>query len=151
MTVAGETASSADRSGPGRTIARYLLIVFYAVAGAAHLIVTDAMVRITPGWVPMPHAIVVATGLCELAGAAALLTPRYRRAAGWAFAAYAVCVYPANVNHAVHDLGLGTGLPLAYHGPRLLLQPVIVWWALWATRIVDWPFGRGATRRRGRP
>ena len=150
MTIAGRIKGSPARSDAGRTMARYLLVAFYAVAGVAHLIVADAMVRITPGWVPIAHAVVMATGVCELTGAAALLTPRYRRAAGWAFAAYAVCVYPANVNHAMHDLTLGTGLPLVYHGPRLLLQPVIVWWALWATWIVDWPFGRGATRRRGR-
>ena len=128
--------------GLGRTIARRLLIAFYAVAGVGHLLATDAMVRIVPNWVPFPHAVVIATGLCELAGVIALLTPRWRRAAGWAFAAYAVCVYPANVKHAVHDLGTGTGLPIWYHAPRLLLQPVIVWWALWATRIVDWPFRR---------
>ena len=126
----------------GRLVARWLLIAFYGLAGIAHLIVTDAMVKITPHWVPMPHAVVKLTGLCELAGAMALMTTRFRRAAGWAFAAYAVCVYPANVQHAIQDLGHGTGLGIGYHGPRLLLQPVIVWWALWATRIVDWPFAR---------
>jgi uncharacterized membrane protein len=130
-----------------RAIARWLLIAFYGVAGVAHLIVTDAMVKITPAWVPMPHLVVVLTGLCELAGAVALMTPRLRRAAGWAFAAYAVCVYPANVQHAIRDLGQGTGLGWGYHGPRLLLQPVIMWWALWATRIVDWPFSRKVRRR----
>ena len=124
-----------------RRIARWLLVAFYGVAGVAHLIVTDAMVKITPGWVPMPHLVVVLTGLCELAGAVGLMTPRFRRAAGWAFAAYAVCVFPANVQHAIQDLGQGTGLGWSYHAPRLLLQPVIMWWALWATRVVDWPFG----------
>ena len=116
------------------------MALFYAVAGVGHLLATDAMVRIVPAWVPYPHAVVVGTGLCELAGVVGLMTPRWRRAAGWAFAAYAVCVYPANVTHAVHDLQTGTGLPIWYHAPRLLLQPIIVWWALWATRIVDWPF-----------
>ena len=100
------------------------------------------MVRIVPAWVPAPHAVVIVTGLCEIAGAIALVTQRWRRAAGWALAAYAVCVYPANVQHAIIDLGHGTGLSLWYHLPRLLLQPVIVWWALWATGITDWPFRR---------
>ena len=125
-----------------RSIARYVLAGVYAFVGVAHLVSTDAMVRIVPGWVPHLYAVVIATGLCELAGAAALMTTRWRRAAGWAFAAYAVCVYPANVNHAIHDLGTGTGLSIWYHAIRLPLQPVIVWWALWATRIVDWPFRR---------
>lgn len=135
------------RETTGRAIARWLLIAFYGVAGVGHLFATAAMVKITPAWVPYPHAVVIATGLCELAGAVGLMTTNWRHAAGWAFAAYAVCVYPANVQHAIHDLGTGTGLPIGYHAPRLLLQPVIVWWALWATRIIDWPFGRGTTQQ----
>jgi uncharacterized membrane protein len=100
------------------------------------------MAKIVPAWVPYPHAMVIATGLCELAGAIGLMTTRFRRAAGWAFATYAVCVFPANIKHAIHDLGTGTGLSLWYHGPRLLLQPVIVWWALWASGVTRWPFRR---------
>ena len=113
-----------------------LLIAFYALAGVAHLVVTDAMVRIVPAWVPMPHAVVIATGLCELAGAAALVTHRWRRAAGWALGAYALCVWPANAHHAIIDLSRGTGLPIWYHAPRLALQPAIIWWALWASGAV---------------
>lgn len=123
-----------------RAVTRWLLILFYGLAGVAHLVFTAAMVSIVPDWVPMPHAVVIATGACELAGAVGLTTIRWREAAGWAFAAYAVCVFPANINHAIRDLGSGTGLPIWYHAPRLLLQPVIVWWALWASGVTRWPF-----------
>ena len=126
----------------GRRIARWLLIAFYALAGTGHLLATDAMVRIVPAWVPEARLVVLATGLCELAGVVALMTSRWRRAAGWALAVYALCVWPANVQHAIIDLGRGTGLPLAYHGPRLALQPLIIWWALWASGAIDWPFAR---------
>ncbi|WP_174297508.1 DoxX family protein [Sphingomonas bacterium] len=126
--------------GRARRLALGALVLFYAVAGVAHLVVTDAMVRITPAWVPFPHAVVVGTGLCELAGAAGLMTRRWRVAAGWALAAYAVCVFPANIKHAIHDLGGHTGLGIGYHGPRLLLQPLITWWALWASGATDWPW-----------
>lgn len=128
--------------GRGRLIARWGLIAFYALAGVGHLLATDAMVRIVPAWVPAPRAVVIATGLCELAGAAALVGGRWQRAAGWALAAYALCVWPANVQHAIIDLTRGTGLPLAYHAPRLALQPVIIWWALWASGAVNWPWRR---------
>lgn len=126
----------------GRRVALLLLIAFYMLGGIGHFAATEAMARITPAWVPHPHTVVIATGLCELAGAVALTTARLRRAAGWALAAYALCVWPANVTHALHDLGRGTGLPIWYHAPRLMLQPAIIWWALWATRIIDWPFRR---------
>ena len=132
----------------GRRIARWLLVAFYGLAGVMHLIATAAMVRIVPQWVPWAQAAVIATGLCELAGAAALAVPvkygRWRRAAGWALAAYALCVWPANFVHAIHDLGRGTGLPGWYHYPRLALQPAIIWWALWASGAVRWPWGRVA-------
>lgn len=134
------TAAVQSPEPRGRLIARWLLIAFYGLAGVMHLIATDAMVRIVPGWVPLEREVVVATGLCELAGAAGLVTVRWRTAAGWALAAYALCVWPANVQHAILDLSHGTGLSIWYHAPRLALQPVIIWWALWATRIVDWPF-----------
>lgn len=133
------SALSERADSRGRRIARWLLAVFYGLAGVGHLLATDAMVRIVPRWVPWPREVVIATGLMELAGAAALLTVRWRTTAGWAFAAYALCVWPANFVHAMHDLGSGTGLGWWYHYPRLALQPAIIWWALWASGVADWP------------
>lgn len=114
-------------------MARWLLMIFYALAGIAHLVFTDAMARIVPPLVPEPHAVVIATGLVELMAVVGLAVPRWRRLAGWGLAAYALCVWPANMRHAWLDLTTSVGLPLAYHAPRLLLQPLIVWWALWAS------------------
>lgn len=128
----------------GRKTALALLVAFYALAGAGHFAFTAAMARIVPDWIPAPRAMVIATGVAELVGALALLHPRTRHAAGSALAAYALCVWPANVEHARLDLTHGTGLPLWYHGLRLALQPVIIWWALWASGAIDWPFRRRA-------
>ncbi|ONF97653.1 DoxX family protein [Sphingomonas jeddahensis] len=119
--------------GRWRQTARWLLILFYALGGVGHLVFADAMARIVPSQVPAPHAVVIVTGVLELIGVAALASVRWRRAAGYAFAAYALCVWPANMRHAALDLASGTGLPLAYHAPRLLLQPLIIWWSLWAS------------------
>ena len=125
-------------------VARLVLALAYLVAGIAHIIAPGGFEKITPNWVPSPHFVVLATGVCEIAGAVALLfVPSLRRAAGIALALYAVCVVPANINHAVNSIALGgTTLSWWYHGPRLALQPVIVWWALWAAQVTDWPFRR---------
>jgi uncharacterized membrane protein len=134
----------ASEARPQRWGARGSLAAIYALAGIFHLAKTDAFVKITPAWVPMPHEIIVITGICELAGAAALLTGRFRDAAGIALAAYAICVYPANIKHAIDSLS-GPGTPQLgwwYHAPRLAFQPVMVWWALFAGGMVQWPFGR---------
>ena len=113
------------------------LALFYAVAGYFHLSTPESFIRVTPLWVPDPAGIIFVTGLCELAGVAALLIPRTRKIAAIALALYAVCVYPANIEHAVQDLsGARHGLGWVYHAPRLFAQPLIVWWSLYAGGVV---------------
>ena len=128
-----------------RAIARTLLAAVYLVAGAFHLAAPGPFLSITPSWVPFPEQVVALTGLAELAGAFGLMVPRVRRTAGIGLALYAVCVFPANIQHAMDSLGRPDALSdLWYHVPRLLLQPVIVWWALWAGEAIAWPFARYA-------
>ena len=104
-----------------------------------------------PGWVPEGEAVVFWTGVAELAGAAALLqpfSPALRKAGGIGLALYALCVWPANGNHMMMDLGRPDGgWGLAYHVPRMMAQPLIVWAALWAGKATDWPFARRTGRR----
>ena len=132
---------SATRETGGRRVARWVLAAAYLVAGIAHIRAPGGFIAITPGWVPWPEQVILATGLCEIAGAAGLMIPRLRKAAGIGLALYALCVWPANINHAIHDIPLG-GVHLSwwYHGPRLALQPAIIWWALWASGVTDWPW-----------
>jgi uncharacterized membrane protein len=124
-----------------RTILRWTLAAAYLCAGIVHLRAPGFFLPIVPGWVPLPRETILITGGCEIAGAVALLSRRLRPVAGCMLALYAVCVFPANIKHAIDDLsGARTGLGWGYHGPRLLFQPVIVWWALFAGGVVDWPF-----------
>ncbi|ADL02525.1 DoxX family protein [Brevundimonas subvibrioides] len=126
-----------------RPILRFILAAAFLAAGILHLLVPTPFLGITPVWVPFAPAVIAVTGIAELAGAVGLMIPRLRQAAGIGLALYAVCVFPANIQHAVSDLALSDPqLGWAYHGPRLLFQPVIVWWALWAGEVIDWPFRR---------
>jgi len=111
-------------------LARATIAPLYLLAGVIHITRPDLFMRIMPSALPHPLAIVMLTGAAEIAGAAGLFVPRTRPIAGAALALYAVCVYPANILHAVHDLSTGTGLGWAYHYPRLFAQPFICWWAL---------------------
>lgn len=119
------------------------LMAVYGFIGILHLTATPKFLPIVPDWVPAPYAVVVVTGLCEIAGVIGLLWRPARRWAGLLLALYAVCVVPANIKHAVEGIHI-EGLPDSwwYHGPRLAFQPVFVWWALYATHWIDWPFGR---------
>ena len=126
-----------------RAVSRVVLAIAYFFVGVAHIRSPHGFVAIVPQWEPFPEETVFVTGLCELAGSIALLTRRLRWWAGVMLAAYAVCVYPANINHAINGIAIGgTRLGWWYHGPRLAAQPLIVWWALFAGEVTDWPFGR---------
>lgn len=129
-------------TSPVRSTLRWLLAAMYLAAGFAHLTRPALFVKITPEWVPDAPLVIMLTGLCEIAGAVALALIRpLRRTAGMAFAAYAVCVFPANINHMMLDLAKPDhGFGLAYHLPRLAMQPVLVWLALWVSGITDWPW-----------
>ena len=132
-----------DRFSALRAIMRWLMAAFYIAAGVAHLVAPDKLLAITPSWVPFASQIILVTGLCELAGALALVTRPLRRWAGYALAAYAICVWPANFKHAVDGIDLPyIANSWLYHGPRLAFQPVLVWWALFSAEIIDWPWRR---------
>jgi uncharacterized membrane protein len=130
-----------------RNILRVLLALGFLAAAYFHLRDPGLLLPIMPDWVPFPYSVIIVTGLCEAAGAIALFTP-LRRAAGIALALYAVCVYPANIKHALDNVPVdGVHLSWWYHAPRLLFQPMIVWWSLFAGTVIDWPF---TARPRGR-
>ncbi|MBI1402199.1 MAG: hypothetical protein GC147_03165 [Porphyrobacter sp.] len=118
-----------------RAALRWLLAAFYALAGVIHLAWPAPFLAIMPAWVPAPQAVVLWTGVAELLGAIGLVqpfSPALRRAAGWGLALYALCVWPANINHFALDLARADGgLGLAYHVPRMFAQPLIIWLALW--------------------
>lgn len=124
--VSGQKTNSVRRSD----LARLTIAPLYLLAGLIHLLRPALFMQVMPAAIPHPMAVVALTGMAEIAGAAGLFVPRTRTLAGAALALYAVCVYPANILHAVHDLSTGMGLGWAYHYPRLFAQPFICWWAL---------------------
>ncbi len=129
-----------------RPALRWLLAVLYAMAGYFHLAAPDPFLGIMPLWVPLPQEVVRWTGVAEIAGAIALAQPWSRglqRGGGIGLALYAVCVFPANINHFALDMARASGgLGLGYHLPRMVLQPILVWLALWTGGVTNWPFAR---------
>ncbi len=120
-----------------RNFARLACAATYLPFGVLHVLAPKKFLPIMPPSIPYPHAVIVATGVAEILGAIGLLAPRTRKAAALGLALYAVGVYPANVYHAVARVKVPP-LPDSwwYHGPRLALQPALVWWALFAGGLV---------------
>ncbi|AKM09822.1 DoxX family protein [Croceicoccus naphthovorans] len=131
----------------GKRITRWLLAALYLIAGYAHLAAPAPFLRITPDWVPKPEQVILLTGIAEAAGAIALIQPwnlSLRKAGAVGLALYALCVWPANVNHMLIDFaqpygGWDATIIWAYHIPRMLLQPALIWAALWSGGVIGWP------------
>ncbi|MHA6332930.1 DoxX family protein [Qipengyuania sp. CAU 1752] len=129
-----------------RTGLRWLLATIYLIAGIMHLQTPESFLAIMPPWVPRPVLVVELTGWAEILGAVALAQPfswSLRRAGAIGLAVYAVCVFPANIHHFALDMARDDGgMGWAYHGPRMVAQPLVVWLALWVGEVLDWPFPR---------
>ena len=129
-----------------RKVLRCVLAAFYARAGYLHLARPAPFLTIMPDWVPAPEPVVFWTGIAEILGAVALVqwsSLRIRHAGAIGLAAYAVCVFPANIHHFALDMARPDGgLGLGYHLPRMVAQPLFVWLALWTGGVTDWPWRR---------
>lgn len=113
----------------------------YTGAAIGHLFLPEKLLSITPPGVPFASHVIFLTGIFEIAASIALVTRPLRWSAGVTMAVYALCVWPANFKHALE----GADIPYLanswlYHGPRLALQPVIIWWALYCAEAIDWPW-----------
>ena len=141
-----DAATRPDGTTRAAYIARLTIAPLFIVIGLVHLTRPETMAPMLPHAVPYPTAVILLTGIAEMAGAIGLFIPRTRALAGIMLALYAVCVYPVNVNQAVHDLSTGTGLGGVYHYPRLSGQPLICWWALVAGAVRGGPLARRSPR-----
>lgn len=126
-----------------RTCMRVGLSFGLIFTGFDHVLVPTRYILMMPGFVSYPGEAVLFTGLCEIGGAPGLLMPPLRRVAGVVLAIYFLCVFPANITNAIEGLTVA-GLPGTefYYWLRLPLQPLVVWWSLFASEVVDWPFHR---------
>lgn len=79
-------------------------------------------------------AIVVGSGVAELLLSGAVASIPRERSVGWLVAAFFVIVFPGNV----HQWRTGRSAPMLRTDRarfiRLLLQPALIGWALWANR-----------------
>ena len=126
-----------------RDLLRAILAAFYLAAGIVHVAWPAPFLTVMPAFVPYPYEVVIGTGIVEILGAIALYIPRLRWLAGVMLAAYAVCVYPANIQHAWNDIAVAHDYAMLwYHVPRLPFQPVLIWAALYAGQVIDWPWRR---------
>lgn len=132
MTNPGSTES--QLSHRLRLLGRIALAALLLVAGTGHFVETEVFRAQVPTWFPARDAVVIVSGVVELALGLALLFIHGRRsiAVGLVVAAFFVLVFPGNISQFITGtdaFGLDTDLK---RGVRLIFQPVLVLWALWA-------------------
>lgn len=119
-----------------RQVARYLLGAALIYAGVGHFTFSRiAFQAQVPPWLPLdPDFVVLASGAVEIAlGLGLIFIIRYRRQIGWLTAAFFLAVFPGNISQYLTQtdgFGLNTDEARAV---RLLFQPLLIIWALWAT------------------
>lgn len=119
-------------------VSRRLLGLFFVVAGVLHFVFMPSYVAVMPPWLPWHRALVIVSGLCEIAGGLGVLWPRTRRWAGYGLIALCVAVLPANVQMLLD----AQAAPAAYVSTvwlallwlRLPLQGLLMFWIWRATR-----------------
>ena len=114
---------------PRVTVSIVLIALLFATSGVLHLVKPQPFVSIMPPWLPAPRALVMISGVFEIAGAIGLLLPATRVAAGWGLIALLLAVFPANIQmlmnaRAAHASALWTASLVA----RLPLQVLLIVW-----------------------
>ncbi len=111
-----------------KLILKFVLAVFFVVAGANHFVNSAFYVKIMPPYLPWHLALVYVSGAFEIALGALLLWPAWSRLAAWGLIALLLAVFPANLHMALNtDLFPEVSPVLLWL--RLPLQGVLIAWA----------------------
>jgi uncharacterized membrane protein len=118
-----------------QNLSRWLLALFFITAGTFHFLFITNYVGIMPAWLPWHRALVVISGLCEIAGGLGVLWQATRRWAGYGLIALCVAVLPANVQMLMNAQAMhASTLWLTLLWVRLPLQILLIAWIWHATR-----------------
>jgi uncharacterized membrane protein len=122
-----------------RAASQLALGLFLVSAGVSHLTVSRLEFQAqVPTWLPLdPDFVVISSGIVEILLGLALITLwRFRKRVGIVTALFFVAIFPGNINQFVNGIdafGLNSD---AARATRLLFQPLLVLWSLWATDAV---------------
>ncbi len=111
---------------------RWLLGLFFVIAGINHFRSPAVYLSIMPPYLPWHQALVDISGWAEIVGGLGVLFRPTRRAAAWGLIALLIAIFPANIHAALHGMRIG-GQPVApwVLWLRLPFQLVFLAWVYW--------------------
>jgi len=117
------------------TVGRFALGVFLIFAALGHFISANEFLAQVPPWMPAPELVVLLSGVIELVlGCALIFSPKkWLPKIGWTTAAFFVAIFPGNLWQYFEGrdaFGLDSDSARLV---RLIFQPLLIIWALWAT------------------
>ena len=116
-----------------KQVFKYLLAIFFIMAGINHFVAPEFYLRIMPPYLPYPSLLHQLAGAAEILLGAMVLVPRWQRLAAWGLVLLLVAVYPANL-HVAFNAHLYPDFPTALSWGRLPLQFLFLLWAWWYTQ-----------------
>ena len=106
--------------------------VMLTFTGISHFLFPEGMALMLPGFVPFKKEVIYLTGVIEMAAAAGLLIPRFRKITAWLLIIFFIAILPANIHAAIHHVNLRTasfdGSGLNYLWFRVPLQILFIAW-----------------------
>src|SRR5215210_1345810 len=86
-----------------KTILKYLLCVFFVLAGLNHFVNPAFYLKIMPPYLPLHHFLVYLSGFFEIVLGLLILIPGWtRRCAAWGLVVLLIAVFPANLHMALN-------------------------------------------------
>ncbi len=116
-----------------KTGLKYLLAIFFILAGVNHFFNSDFYLKMMPPYLPWHRLLVDLSGVFEIGLGIMVLVPSLASIAGWGLIALLVAVFPANIHMALHP-DLFPGISPTALWLRLPFQAMLIAWAYWATR-----------------
>lgn len=120
-----------------RNISIVILVIFYAIAGINHFWHPRGYIKIIPDYIPYPSLMNIISGACELIFSLMMIFPATRPLAGLLIVAMLAAFLPVHIT-MVYDAPMKVGkleVTPFIAWVRVLLQPVLMYWAWWSTRV----------------
>jgi len=112
-----------------------LLAIFFILAGCLHFVFPASYMKIMPPWLPWHFALVMMSGMFEMAGGLGVLFHFTRRFAGYGLILLSLAVLPANLQMLLNARVAGDALAWqALLLMRLPLQLLLIFWIWRATQ-----------------
>ncbi|MCF1751518.1 DoxX family protein [Mariniradius sediminis] len=120
-----------------KKLLRYLLTLFFIVAGVNHFINPQFYLPLIPPYFPFPESINVVAGIVEILFGFGLLLEKTRKAAAWGIVLLLVAFIPSHV----YFIQIGSCVPDGLCVPAwvgwvrlVIIHPILFAWAYFCTK-----------------